>query len=110
MVFIAIGYQTALAYIVSLCIYQFGMLFTGAGSVIGTAVAFIFTAGFIFLLFRPYKEHKKYKEQECLMETFITGAIVVLCVFFAIRSMVNDKRNGKTHCGGDCSRCKGHCH
>ncbi|MFG6347615.1 MAG: FeoB-associated Cys-rich membrane protein [Lachnospiraceae bacterium] len=44
------------------------------------------------------------------MGTFITGAIVVLCVFFAIRSMVNDKRNGKTHCGGDCSRCKGHCH
>lgn len=56
--FIAIGYQTVLAYIVSLCIYQFGMLFTGAGSVIGTITAFICTAGFIFLLFRPYKEHK----------------------------------------------------
>ena len=66
--FIAIGYQTALAYIVSLCIYQFGMLFTGAGSVIGTAVAFIFTAGFIFLLFRPYKEHKNIKNRSVLWE------------------------------------------
>ena len=55
--FIAIGYQTALAYIVSLCIYQLGMLFSGAGSVIGAAVAFIFIVGFIFLLVRPYKEH-----------------------------------------------------
>ncbi|MCI9077495.1 MAG: ferrous iron transport protein B [Lachnospiraceae bacterium] len=57
--FIAIGYQTALAYIVSLCIYQFGMLFTGAGSVTGTVIAFVFTTGFIFLLFRPYKQHKQ---------------------------------------------------
>ena len=59
--FIAIGYQTALAYIVSLCIYQFGMLFTGAGSVLGTIIAFVFAAGFLFLLFRPYKEHGNIK-------------------------------------------------
>jgi len=44
------------------------MLFTGAGSVIGTAVAFIFTAGFIFLLFRPYKEHKNIKNRSVLWE------------------------------------------
>ncbi len=37
------------------------MLFAGAGSVIGTIIAFIFTAGFIFLLFRPYKEHGSIK-------------------------------------------------
>ncbi|MCI8746279.1 MAG: FeoB-associated Cys-rich membrane protein [Lachnospiraceae bacterium] len=43
------------------------------------------------------------------MGTLITGAIVGICVFFAIRSIVNDRKNGKTHCGGDCSRCKGHC-
>lgn len=52
----AIGYQTVLAYIVSLCIYQLGMLFTGSGFGIGTIVAFIFVILFIYLLFRPYKE------------------------------------------------------
>ena len=51
----------------------------------------------------------KYKELRWLMGTLITGAIVGICVFFAIRSIVNDRKNGKTHCGGDCSRCKGHC-
>lgn len=54
--FTAIGYQTVLAYIVSLCIYQLGMVFTGAGFGIGTIAAFILVAAFIFLLFRPYKE------------------------------------------------------
>lgn len=43
------------------------------------------------------------------MGTFITGLIVVICVFFAIRSIVKDRKSGKSHCGGDCSRCKGHC-
>lgn len=52
----AIGYQTGLAYIVSLCIYQLGVMFTGGGFGIGTAAAFIFIAGFIYLLSRPYKE------------------------------------------------------
>ena len=50
----AIGYQCGLAYIVSLCIYQFGMLFTGQFG-IGTAAAFLLAAGFLFLLFRPAK-------------------------------------------------------
>ena len=57
--FTAIGYQTVLAYIVSLCIYQLGMLFTGGGFGIWTAVAFLFVAGFIYLLFRPYKGSSK---------------------------------------------------
>jgi len=48
----AIGYQCGLAYIVSLCIYQFGILFTGHFGV-GTVVAFLLTAGFLFMLFRP---------------------------------------------------------
>ena len=29
------------------------------------------------------------------MGTFITGAIVAFCVFFAIRSMVNDKKKDR---------------
>jgi ferrous iron transport protein B len=48
----AIGYQCGLAYIVSLCIYQFGMLFTGHFGA-GTVMAFLLAAGFIILLFRP---------------------------------------------------------
>jgi ferrous iron transport protein B len=48
----AIGYQCCLAYIVSLCIYQFGMMFSGSFG-FGTAAAFLLTAGFLFMLFRP---------------------------------------------------------
>jgi len=48
----AIGYQCGLAYIVSLCIYQFGMLFSGNFG-IGSVAAFLLTAGFLFMLFRP---------------------------------------------------------
>jgi ferrous iron transport protein B len=47
----AIGYQCGLAYIVSLCIYQFGMMFTGHFG-FGTVVAFMLTAGFLYMLFR----------------------------------------------------------
>ena len=52
----AIGYQTILAYIVSLCIYQIGALITAGSFGIGTVIAFIFIAAFIYLLVRPYKE------------------------------------------------------
>ncbi|MCI9022904.1 MAG: ferrous iron transport protein B [Dorea sp.] len=52
----AIGYQCGFAYGVSLCIYQFGMFFTGRGMGIGTAAAFLVLIGFLYLLFRPYKE------------------------------------------------------
>ena len=54
----AIGYQCGLAYIVSLCIYQIGTLAMGGGFGIGTIVAFILILGFVYLLFRPYKESK----------------------------------------------------
>ena len=52
----AIGYQTVLAYVVSLCVYQLGNLFTAGVFGIGTAVAVLLVIGFIYLLFRPYKE------------------------------------------------------
>lgn len=52
----AIGYQTVFAYAVSLCIYQFGNLFTGGGFGVGTAVAIIVVIAFIYLLVRPHKE------------------------------------------------------
>ncbi len=52
----AIGYQCLLAYVVSLCVYQLGNLFTGAGFGIWTVVAILLVIGFLYLLFRPYKE------------------------------------------------------
>ena len=55
----AIGYQCVFAYAVSLVIYQLGMLFTGSGNVIGSIVAFLLVALFVYLLVRPYKEKNK---------------------------------------------------
>ena len=52
----AIGYQCLLAYLVALCIFQFGTLFTGGGFGIGTVAAIVILIGFIYMLFRPYKE------------------------------------------------------
>ena len=54
----AIGYQTVLAYVVALCIYQIGTLITTGAFGIGTVVAFLLVLGFLYLLFRPYKESK----------------------------------------------------
>lgn len=56
--FAAIGYQTGLAYAVSLCVYQVGALFMEGTFGIGTIVAFLLVVGFACLLFRPYKESK----------------------------------------------------
>ena len=52
----AIGYQTLLAYVVSLCVYQIGTLITAGTFGIGTIVAFLLVVGFVYLLVRPYKE------------------------------------------------------
>lgn len=51
----AIGYQTGLAYLASLCIYQIGTLITTGAFGIGTVVAFLVIVAFIFLLVRPSK-------------------------------------------------------
>ncbi len=57
----AIGYQTVLAYGTSLCVYQIWTLATGGGFSIGTVAAIIIIIGFIYLLFRPYKEDGSFK-------------------------------------------------
>ncbi|MBS6953933.1 MAG: ferrous iron transport protein B [Enterocloster asparagiformis] len=57
----AIGYQTVLAYAVSLCIYQLGTWFSTGVFGIGTAAALLLVALFIYLLFRPYRENKPMK-------------------------------------------------
>lgn len=49
---------------------------------------------------------------EALMNsaTAIVGIVLIAIVSVAIKSMIKDKKNGKSlQCGGDCSKCKGHC-
>ncbi len=44
------------------------------------------------------------------MGTIIVGVILIAVVALIIRSMVHDKKNGKSiQCGGDCKNCGGHC-
>ena len=51
----AIGYQCALAYAVSLCVYQIGSIFTGSLNIVGLIFAVAVLAGFIYLLVRKNK-------------------------------------------------------
>ena len=45
------------------------------------------------------------------MGTVVVGIIVAGVVALAVRSMVKDKKAGKSiQCGGDCKNCGGHCH
>ncbi|MEF9946538.1 MAG: ferrous iron transport protein B [Lachnospiraceae bacterium] len=52
----AIGYQTGLAYLVSLCIYQMGTLMTTGKFGVGTAVAIVVILGFGYLLWKPERK------------------------------------------------------
>ena len=54
----AIGYQTILAYVVSLCVYQIGTHVTTGAFGIGTVAAFVLVIVFFYLLLRPYKERR----------------------------------------------------
>ncbi len=60
----AIGYQTLLAYVVSLCVYQLGTFFMGGGFGIGTVVAIVVIVIFLFFLLRPYKESKTFSTEK----------------------------------------------
>lgn len=53
-----IGYQTMLAYTVSLCVFQIGTFITAGSFGIGTVAAFLIVIAFLYLLFRPYKESR----------------------------------------------------
>ncbi len=45
------------------------------------------------------------------MGTAIVLLAVLSAVGLAVRSMVKDKKAGKSlQCGGDCKHCGGHCH
>ncbi len=54
----AILYQCLFAYAVSLIVYQFGLLFTGAVNPVGLVFAVLILAFMIYMLARPYKESK----------------------------------------------------
>ena len=45
------------------------------------------------------------------MGTIVVGTVVAGVVALIIRSMIKDKKAGKSvQCGGNCAQCKGHCH
>lgn len=51
------------------------------------------------------------KSEVLIMGTVIVLAVLVLIVGLIVRSMIRDKKNGKSlQCGGSCSGCGGHCH
>lgn len=60
----AIGYQTAFAYFVSLCIYQFGSLFITGEITAATVSAFVLLVIFLFLLFRKPKPAKRLQRRK----------------------------------------------
>lgn len=46
------------------------------------------------------------------LSTLAVGLIVAGIVFLAVRSIIRDKKNGKSLCGGNCGgcSCSGMCH
>ena len=67
----AILFQNVFAYVVTLCVYQIGLVVTGAGSFgIGTIVALILAAILLFLLFRP----DPYKNQNDVTKRSVQAA------------------------------------
>lgn len=67
----AILFQNIFAYVVTLCVYQIGLVVTGAGSFgIGTIVALIIAVILLFLLFRP----DPYKNQNDVTKRSVQAA------------------------------------
>ena len=67
----AILFQNIFAYVVTLCVYQIGLVVTGAGSFgIGTIAALILVAIILFLLFRP----DPYKNQNDVTKRSVQAA------------------------------------
>ena len=55
----AVGYQCVFAYIIALIVYQLGLLFSGAGFTVATAIAILLLAGLVYLVVRknPYNDN-----------------------------------------------------
>jgi hypothetical protein len=43
------------------------------------------------------------------MGTLVVGILLVAVVALIIRGIIRDRKNGKSHCGCDCSSCGGAC-
>ncbi len=57
----AIGYQTAFAYAVALCVFQIGSFVSTGAFGVGTVTAFLVIIVFIYMLVRPYKKSKTFQ-------------------------------------------------
>lgn len=55
---LAIGYLCVFAYVISLIVYQLGLLFTGGGFTLLTAIAVLLLAGLCYLLLRKSRAEK----------------------------------------------------
>ncbi|MFA9381272.1 MAG: ferrous iron transport protein B [Acetanaerobacterium sp.] len=68
----AIGYLTGFAYVISLIVYQLGMLFTGGGFGVGTLIAIAVLLGLVYLLLRK----NRYNENGArMMERKVTANV-----------------------------------
>ena len=65
----AIIFQNVFAYVVTMIVYQIGMLVIGGGFGFGTIVAFVLLAVILFMLFRPdpYKDQKVWSKRSLEM-------------------------------------------
>ena len=66
----AIGYQTALAYVVSLCVFQISVWVSAGTFGIGTAAAIMLVISFLFLLVRPHKESRRLLWEQSLRQQY----------------------------------------
>ena len=64
----ALGYQCGLAYAVSFCIYQLGMLFSTGTHIFGALLAIFVIAFGVYMLVRPYKAATKLTSDAALRE------------------------------------------
>lgn len=63
----AIGYQTLLAYLAALCIYQVGSFFATGAFGLGTAVAILVILVFLYLLIKPGKEKTIWEQSSSVL-------------------------------------------
>lgn len=63
----AIGYQTLLAYLAALCIYQIGSFLTRGAFGPGTAVAILVILAFLYLLIKPGKEKTIWEQSSSVL-------------------------------------------
>ena len=60
---VLVRFQNIFAYVIALCVYQYGMLITAGAFGVGTVFAILFTIAILVMLFRP----DPYKKQERMM-------------------------------------------